>query len=117
MNAGIVKAELCLSPALMRYPCHLCGGRTSKNPVHCMVQSGDHAGFRICETCLKRHAGPGSVNAALIERAREVLRAASRDATELLALVDRLQLPSFSEWGFACDAHDARARKAEECDQ
>jgi hypothetical protein len=116
MNAGIVKAELCRAPALMRYACHLCGGVTSKNPVHCVVQSGDYAGFRVCETCLKRHAGPGAVDAALTERAREVLLAASREAKGLLALVGRLQISSFSEWSAACVRHD-RALKAEEGDQ
>jgi hypothetical protein len=106
MSADIVRAELCRAPALMRYPCHLCGGVTSKNPVHSVVQSGDHAGFRVCETCLKRHAGPGAVNAALTERAREVLLNASSEAKELLGLVGRLQLPSFAEWAAACAAHD-----------
>ena len=113
MSAGIVKAELWRAPALTRHACHLCGGRTEKVPVHCVVQSGDYAGFRICERCLERHAGPGSVNAALTERAREVLQAANSEATELLALVGRLQIPSFSEWAAACDEHD-RALEAEE---
>jgi hypothetical protein len=113
MSGGTVKAELCRAPALIRHACHLCGGRTEKVPVHCVVQSGDFAGFRVCEGCLERHAGPGSIDAVLTERAREVLQAANCEAAELLALVGRLQIPSFSEWGAACDAYD-RALEAEE---
>jgi hypothetical protein len=112
MSGGTVKAELCRAPALMRYPCHLCGGVTYKVPVHCVVQSGDYAGLRVCERCLERHTSPGSVDDALTARAREVLREANR----LLTLVGRLQLPSFAEWSAACVRHD-RALAAEEGEQ
>ena len=116
MSAAVVKAELCRAPALIRHACHLCGGRTEKVPVHCVVQSGDFAGFRVCEGCLERHAGPGSIDAVLTERAREVLQAANCEAAELLALVGRLQIPSFAAWSAACVRHD-RALAAEEGEQ
>lgn len=104
MNTDPVVVVLTETNALVRWPCHVCGGCTEKYPVLAEVQEGEHEGFRVCETCIKA----GDFDSRLLASAERLEREAStsaerleRQASDLRLLVGRLRVPTYKEWAAA----------------
>lgn len=87
-----INAELMAAPWQTRHACHACGGQTEKVLALCEVPKSHstHAGFRVCETCLKA----GDIDARLSRHADALLDLAA----ELRGLVGRLRVPTYAEW-------------------
>jgi hypothetical protein len=110
-----VQVTLRDSPFLRRWHCHLCGSTTEKVAMLCEVSEGDFKGFRVCERCIEKHDGDStSVDAALRNRAAEIVRETAEEVQVLLDLVGRLEVVDFKTWQTACDAHDQSMQEGEE---
>jgi hypothetical protein len=106
-----VQAVLRDSPFLRRWHCHLCGGQTEKVAILCEVPAGEFEGFRVCELCIAKHDGDStSVDAALRNRAADIVRDAAEEVRVLFGLVGRLEVVDLRTWQAACDAHEQDLR-------
>jgi len=110
-----VPAVLRDSPFLRRWHCHLCGSTTEKVAILCEVPDGEFKGFRVCERCIEKHDGDSvAIDAALRNRAAEIVRETAEEVQVLLDLVGRLEVVDFKTWQTACDAHDQSMQEGEE---
>ena len=99
--------ELVETNYLTRWPCHICGGNTEKEPVLCEVLEGTNKGLRVCESCLKHRDFDNN-----LERFAEMLE---RHAQEIRALIGRVEAPSYEEWETAIQKHNERMETANKC--
>jgi len=112
-----VQAVLRDSPFQRRWHCNLCGGTTEKVTILCEVTEGKFKGFRVCERCIAKHDGDSaSIDAALRNRAAEIIRDAAEEVRVLFDLAGRLEVVDLKTWQAACDAHDQALREAWQAD-
>jgi hypothetical protein len=93
--ADKIKFKLVASNFLTRWPCHVCGGSTEKEPI--LAESDD--GFRVCERCLELR----DFDAALQARAIRL----EREAAETRDMVGRIEAPTYAEWQLAMKQHES----------
>ena len=90
------KSNLVETNVLTRWPCHVCGGRTEKEPILCEADDG----FRVCENCLR----DGDLDARLTSHADALINRAN----ELRARVGRIKAPTYAEWLAAVEESSQR---------
>ena len=95
-----VRFELVSTNVHTRWPCHVCGGCTEKEPILCEVPDGPYKGLRICEFCLQ--AGKEKVN----ERLEKQIKSLEDQITELRSLAGRLEFPTYEEWQAAYEEYE-----------
>ena len=96
--------EISLTPANFwtRWPCHVCGGRTEKDPVLAEgeqnLPSDGLPGrkfriVRVCDQCLK-----GADGVSLDQRLETFARQLEYEAEITRAMIGKLDVPSYAEW-------------------
>jgi hypothetical protein len=98
-----IEIKLTITRMLTRWPCHVCGGCTEK--VSVLAES--ECGLRVCEQCLEA----GDIDARLEAYAASL----ERCAAETRALIGRLRVPSFAEYGRFNERVRIAERAAEMC--
>ena len=99
-----IRVQLKETNYFTRWPCHSCGGCTEKVSILAEVFEGEYAGFRVCETCLYKGGIADKIQAHAEQHRVQ--------ADELLALVDRLEVPTWREYLLAEIKSDAELAKA-----
>ena len=103
MTDNVIKISLTETNFLTRWHCHVCGGRTEKDPVLAEGEQDigpsddgngrEHRTVRVCDQCLKGADGL-SIDQRLDLYARQLDAAAELTR----ALIGNLQVPSYTEW-------------------
>jgi len=112
MTDNVIKVSLTRTNYLTRWHCHVCGGRTEKDPVLAegkqdLGPSGDGKGcnsrtVRVCPNCLE-----GADGVSLDQRLESFARWLEYEAQITRAMIGKLQVPSFKEWQDAEKAQEA----------
>ncbi|MCH8167162.1 MAG: hypothetical protein IIC03_04445 [Proteobacteria bacterium] len=107
---GIIEISLTPANFLTRWPCHVCGGRTEKDPVLAEGEQNlpsdglpgrKYRTVRVCDQCLK-----GADGLSIDQRLETYARQLEYEAELTRAMIGKLQVPSHAEWEDACRAHD-----------
>jgi len=101
MANHVIKISLTPTSVLTRWPCHVCGGWTEKDPVLAEGEQDislpddgpEMRTIRVCGNCLKGTDGL-SIDQHLELRANGL--AAEADLTR--AMIGNLRVPSYAEW-------------------
>ena len=103
MTNDIIKISLTKANFWTRWHCHICGGRTEKDPVLAegvqdLGPSDDGKGcdyrtVRVCDQCLK-----GAEGVSIDQRLENFARWLDAEAELTRALIGKLQVPSYAEW-------------------
>jgi hypothetical protein len=103
MADDMIKISLTETNFLTRWHCHVCGGRTEKDPVLAEGEqdigpSDDGTGreyrtVRVCDQCLK-----GTDGVSLDQRLETFARQLEYEAEITRAMIGRLQVPLYAEW-------------------
>jgi hypothetical protein len=94
----MIEMKLVESGFLTRYPCHVCGGCTEKEPILCEAEI-DGVTLRVCETCLK--AGQEEID----NRLKKHIQKLKDYADDLTRLIGQLKVPTYAEYEAAAEAH------------
>lgn len=103
MNEEKIIFELVETNFLTRWPCHICGGCTEKEPILCEVKSGEYKGTRVCESCLKC----GHFD----DHIRAQIESLEKYAESLKSMIGRIQAPTYEQWEAAMEAYEQRWRE------
>ena len=98
-----IKVSLAPTNFLTRWPCHVCGGRTEKDPVLAEGKQDlgpsndgtvrDYRTVRVCDQCLK-----GADGLSIDQRLESFAKSLDAEAELTRAMIGRLQVPSYAEW-------------------
>ena len=111
MTDNVIKISLTETNFLTRWHCHVCGGRTEKDPVLAEGEQDlgpsddgkgrDYRTVRVCGQCLK-----GADGVSLDQHLETFARQLEYEAELTRAMIGKLQVPSYAEWEAACREHD-----------
>ena len=123
MTNDTIKISLTQACAWTRWPCHVCGGCTEKDPI--LAEGEQDLGpteigvgrkyrtVRVCDRCLK-----GTGGLSIDQRLENFASLLEAEAELTRALIGRLKVPSHAEWEAACcEFNDALMREHEEANR
>ncbi len=92
-----IKISLTTTNFLTRWACHVCGGRTEKDPVLAEgkkdLPNNEYRVVRVCDQCLK-----GAEGRSIDQRLELYARGLEAEAKLTRAMIGRLQVPSYEAW-------------------
>lgn len=112
MTTDVIQISLTETNFLTRWHCHVCGGRTEKDPI--LAEGSQAVGerhyrtVRVCDQCLK--AADGSIDQRLELHARQL----EAEAALTRELIGKLVVPTYAEWEAAIRQHDEELSREHE---
>ncbi len=95
--ADTIKISLTETNFHTRWACHVCGGRTEKDPVLAEgrqdLPNNEYRIVRVCDQCLK-----GAGGLSIDRRLENYARFLEAEAEITRALIGRLEVPTYAEW-------------------
>ena len=105
MTDRMIKVSLTQACIWTRWHCHVCGGRTEKDPVLAEgkqdLPNNEYRVVRVCDQCLK-----GADGLSIDQRLENYARFLDVEAEITRALIGKLQVPSHAEWEAANREHE-----------
>ena len=111
MTNDMIKVSLTKANFWTRWHCHVCGGRTEKDPVLAEGKQDigpsndgkgrDYRTVRVCDQCMKSAEG-----LSIDRRLENFARVLDAEAELTRAMIGRLQVPPYAEWEDACREYD-----------